>query len=92
MNREEFIEELVNLYDDFTEKNIKNRQRAYMTVLPETLEGGTYDDIFKKLLENYESFCYAPTPAYLVKLLPKKYNPYYNQSIDEERYRRQYGK
>lgn len=83
MNKKQFIFKLTELYDDFTEKNTKQRIEAYNLILPETLhENKTYDYVFEKLLATYDNFKYAPTPAYIVKLLPKKYNPYYNYTED----------
>lgn len=65
MNRKEFIEKLVLLYEDFTEKNIKARKEAYELVLNENLD---FEKIYKKLLEQYESFKFAPTPAIILKI------------------------
>lgn len=68
MNRKEFIEKLVLLYEDFTEKNIKARKEAYEIVLSNNLN---FDKIYKTLLEQYESFKFAPSPAYISKLIEK---------------------
>ena len=69
MNREEFIKKLVLTYEDFTETNIKPRQEAYIIALDENLD---YDKIFKFLVKEYESFRYAPTPAYILKVVIPK--------------------
>lgn len=68
MNRKEFIEKLVILYEDFTEKNIKARKEAYELVLDEKID---YDNVYKKLLKSYESFKFAPTPAIILKTINK---------------------
>lgn len=66
MNRKEFIEKLVILYEDFTEQNLKPRKEAYELVLDEKID---YNIVFKKLLKNYESFKFAPTPATILKII-----------------------
>jgi hypothetical protein len=76
MNREEFIEKLVLLYEDFNEKNIKARKEAYEIVLSNELN---FDKIYKTLLEQYESFKFAPSPAYINKLIEKM--PKYGEGL-----------
>lgn len=66
MNRKEFIEKLVILYEDFTEKNLRPRKEAYELVLEEKID---YNEVYKKLLKNYESFKFAPTPATILKII-----------------------
>ena len=66
MNRKEFIEKLVILYEDFTEKNLKPRKEAYELVLDEKID---YNNTYKKLLKNYDSFKFAPTPAIILKIM-----------------------
>ena len=83
MNRKEFFEKLIDLYEDFTEKNIKPRTRAYCAVLDENID---YDLLYKFMLQEHNSFRIAPSPAFLFGLLPKineykrlkegKYNAY----------------
>lgn len=69
MNRQEFIEKLVITYEDFTEKNIKARQEAYNIALDETLN---FEKIFEYILKEYDSFKFAPTPAYILKIIIPK--------------------
>lgn len=83
MNRQEFIEKLVITYEDFNEKNLKARQEAYCIALEDGLD---YEKIFKYLLKEHESFKFAPTPAYILKvIIPKikadelKEKPYCNE-------------
>ena len=71
MNRKKFIEKLVILYEDFTEKNLKPRKEAYEFVLDEKID---YDNVYKKLLKNYESFKFAPTPATILRILNETNN------------------
>lgn len=69
MNKEQFILELINLFDDFTEKNTPARVKAYDFILKDDFN---YDELFKKTLENYQTFKYAPTPAQLLEIKNKK--------------------
>lgn len=69
MNKQEFICKLVSLYDDFTDKNIKPRTEAYDLGLSENLN---FDDLFKKVIENYPSFKIAPTVAQILEIKNKK--------------------
>ena len=93
MNRQEFIEKLVLLYEDFTEENIEVRKEAYELVLDEELD---YSIVFKKLLENYESFRFAPPPATIFKIYENKYDAETERQIAkvkqiEEERRKRYG-
>ena len=70
MNRNEFIEKLLNFYEDFTEKNTKNRVEAYLLVLPKELPSGfTYEQLWIKLIRSYDSLKFAPSPAFLLNLI-----------------------
>lgn len=83
MNRNEFIQKLIETYDDFTEKNTKTRIEAYCNALNDDLN---YEKIFQTLLQEYESFRFAPSPAYILKVIipkqkeiEKKSKPYCNE-------------
>ena len=69
MNKEQFILELINLFDDFTEKNTPARVKAYNFILKDDFN---YDELYKKTLEHYQTFKYAPTPAQLLEIKNKK--------------------
>lgn len=70
MNRQEFIEKLVLLYEDFTEKNIKARKEAYEIVLPDILPyKKTYEQLWIDLIKSHDSLKFAPSPAFLLKLI-----------------------
>lgn len=70
MNKIEFIEKLTKLYDDFTEKNTKNRIEAYLLVLPDTLPyKKTYEQLWIDLIKSHDSLKFAPSPAFLLKLI-----------------------
>lgn len=69
MNRDDFLQFLIETYEDFTEINTKPRLRAYKAVLKEDFN---YDDLYKKTLENYQTFKIAPTPAQLLEFKNKK--------------------
>lgn len=70
MNRNDFIEKLIDFYDDFTEKNTKNRIEAYLIVLPKELPyKKTYDNLWIDLIKSYDSMKFAPSPAFLLKLI-----------------------
>ena len=71
MNRKEFIEKLVVLYEDFTEKNIKARKEAYELIIDEKVN---FDRLWQELLKNYDSLRFAPSPAYLNKIIEKMPN------------------
>lgn len=80
MNRNEFIEKLVNTYEDFTEKNTEPRIEAYLVVLPEKLpHKNNYENLWAKLLKNYDNLRYAPSPAYICKLIEKM--PQYGEGL-----------
>lgn len=68
MNRDEFLKKLIEIYEDFTEKNIATRIEAYCAVLDENID---YDLMYKFMLLEHNSFKYAPTPAFLYGLLSK---------------------
>lgn len=69
MNKNEFIKELIQLYDDFTEKNKIARIKAYNVVLKGDIN---YDCIFVNLMQTYKSFNFAPSPAHLFELVEKE--------------------
>lgn len=69
MNRDEFLQFLIETYEDFTEKNTKPRLKAYKAILKNDFN---YEELFKKTLENYQTFKYAPTPAQLLEIKNKK--------------------
>lgn len=71
MNRKEFIEKLVVLYEDFTEKNIKARKEAYEATIDEKVN---FDRLWQELLKKYDSLRFAPSPAYLNKIIEKMPN------------------
>jgi len=83
MNKKEFVKKLIETYEDFTEKNIQPRTEAYCIALDDDLN---FEKIFKYLLQEYENFKFAPTPAYILKVtIPKikadelKEKPYCNE-------------
>lgn len=74
MTRDEFLEKLIELYEDFTEKNTKQRIEAYKIVLDKNIN---YDELLKYTLENHDSFKYAPTTAFLaqsIKIINERKN------------------
>lgn len=69
MNKNDFIRKLISIYEDFTEKNIKSRTEAYCLALDDDLD---FEKIFKYLLKEHESFRFAPTPAFILKVIIPK--------------------
>lgn len=65
MNKQEFYDKLINLYDDFNDKNIEPRFEAYNTVLGEY---NNFDKLYLDLLKEHSTLKYAPSPALLYKL------------------------
>ena len=65
MDKQMFLDELVNLYEDFTEKNITPRLKAYNLVLVGNID---YSRLYKKLIQTYKSFSFAPSPAVILKI------------------------
>lgn len=77
MNKEQFILELISIYDDFTEKNTQARVKAYNVVLSNDID---FDNLLEYTLKHHESLRYAPSPAFLYnatfKMKEEVYNPY----------------
>lgn len=77
MNRDEFLQFLIETYDDFTEINTKPRLRAYKHILDENIN---YDELYTYTLKHHESLKFAPSPAFLYnatfKMKEEVYNPY----------------
>lgn len=76
MNKNEFLQKLVDLYEDFTEENTKTRIEAYLVVLSENIN---YNKLWQILIKNYDNFRYAPSPAYINKLIEKM--PKYGEGL-----------
>ena len=74
MNRTEFIEELIDYFEDFTPENTPKRVKAYELVLSDSID---YDQLYMLMLKNYKSFKYAPTPADLLQILKNRYQSFY---------------
>ena len=66
MDKQMFLDELVNLYEDFTEKNITPRLKAYNLVLVGNID---YSRLYKKLIQTYKSFSFAPSPAVIFEIV-----------------------
>lgn len=69
MNKKDFIKKLLEIYEDFTERNTKARTEAYMIALDHDLD---FDKIYKMLIKEYQSFKFAPTPAYIINVIVPK--------------------
>lgn len=76
MNREDFIAELINYYEDFTEENTPKRVKAYKLVLTDDPDYD-YNELWLQVLKNHTSFKFAPTPAHLLQLIKNKYESFF---------------
>lgn len=81
MDKQMFLDELVNLYEDFTEKNITPRLKAYNLVLVGNID---YSRLYKKLIQTYKSFSFAPSPAVIFEIVED-----FRREKDRENYQRE---
>lgn len=81
MNKDEFLVKIIDLYDDFNDKNTGNRIHAYNSVLKGDID---YQKLYDDLMQTYESFNCAPSPAHLYKLIEKERRRLYEIRLDEE--------
>lgn len=88
-----FLDELVNLYEDFTEKNITPRLKAYNLVLVGNID---YSRLYKKLIQTYKSFSFAPSPAVIFEIVEdfrrEKERENYQREIEQKELERQKAK
>lgn len=81
MEQQDFIVKITEVYsEDFTPKNLIARMEAYKIAL----EGKEvdYDKLFKRILEKYESFRFAPSPSFICKMIEEleKDDPMFHNS------------
>ena len=93
MNKQTFLDELVNLYEDFTEKNITPRLKAYNLELVGNID---YSRLYKKLIQTYKSFSFAPSPAVIFEIVEdfrrEKERENYQREMEQKELERQKAK
>ena len=93
MDKQMFLDELVNLYEDFTEKNITPRLKAYNLVLVGNID---YSRLYKKLIQTYKSFSFAPSPAVIFEIVEdlrrEKERENYQREMEQKELERQKAK
>ena len=93
MDKQMFLDELVNLYEDFTEKNITPRLKAYNLVLEGNID---YSRLYKKLIQTYKSFSFAPSPAVIFEIVEdfrrEKERENYQREMEQKELERQKAK
>ena len=93
MDKQMFLDELVNLYEDFTEKNITPRLKAYNLVLVGNID---YARLYKKLIQTYKSFSFAPSPAVIFEIVEdfrrEKERENYQREMEQKELERQKAK
>lgn len=90
MDKQMFLDELVNLYEDFTEKNITPRLKAYNLVLVGNID---YSRLYKKLIQTYKSLSFAPSPAVIFEIVEdfrrEKERENYQREMEQKELERQ---
>lgn len=79
MEQQDFIVKITEVFsEDFTPKNLIARMEAYKIAL----EGKEvdYDKLFKRVLEKYESFRFAPPPSFICKMIEELKKEYIDYS------------
>lgn len=93
MDKQMFLDELVNLYEDFTEKNITARLKAYNLVLIGEID---YARLYKKLIQTYKSLSFAPSPAVIFEIIEdfrrEKERENYQREMEQKELERQKAK
>lgn len=67
MNKQDFFNKLIELYEDFNEHNIKSRLEAYNLILQDKVIID-FNKLYIDLLKEHNTFKYAPSPALIHKV------------------------